>query len=287
MSARVLTGPSFLAAAAVALVLCAPWSRADEPPLLFGSQQIRFADFEQTLGGGAPAEISYQWGISVTLIAPGDYTSSSLSIDGGAPIPVPLDPSFGAFVAYSAVFPAPGRAALDAAVPGGLSNITMDGPNGTRTVEAAYPGDAYPAAAPFIDAADHQALQGFDPAQSFVFHTSAMSLTPGADTHTVQLFVTEKATGIAAFSSGTFLLDGPLSIAMPAHVLQAGVEYQWQLYDGQDVAAASYSGFTHAPRYSFVYRTSGTFTTAVPEPAEWLLLGAGLALVGLRRRRRG
>jgi len=214
-----------------------------------------------------------------------------MTLPGGNVMTLPADAIGTSHVFDSTLFA--NRPALDAAFPGGTYVVTFDGPNGVRPGSATTSTEAYPAAVPYLAGTDYSDLQAMEAHNPFTFHVIGSLPPAGAADHIIQIFVEERATGgefstgSGAFSSGTFSNDGPLGVTMPGGTLSAGVGYQWSLYEGYSVPGVDVNGFENGAYFSYRHHTVGYFTTAVPEPHMWLMLGAGFAALGFIRRRRG
>lgn len=272
-------------AALLAFAIAIPGAaQAIDAPLGNMFWQSRSGEYLQTGDGPQLTALGYLFTAVATELDPAHFTSATMTLPDGSTMALPADA-----IGTSHVFDSPlfaNRQALDAAFPGGTYSVTFDGPNGSRTVSVTSPAEAYPAAVPYLTGTDYTDLQGMEAANPFTFHVIGSPPAAGTADHVIQIFVDERATGVGAFSSGTFSGDGPLGVTMPGGTLRAGVEYQWSLYEGHSVPGVDVSGLENGSHFTYRYHTIGYFTTAVPEPGTWALLGVGIAGVALSHRRR-
>lgn len=260
-------------------------AHASDAPLGNMFWQLRSGEYLQTGDGAQLTALGYLFTAVAVELDPADFTSATMRLPDGSLITLPAEAIGSAHVFNSPLFTS--RQAMDEAFPGGTYGVTFDGPNGVRIAGATAPPEAYPAAVPYLTGTDYTDLQGMDPLNAFTFHVVGSPPPEGTADHVIQIFVDERATGIGAFSSGTFSADGPVGVTMPGGTLRAGVEYQWSVYEGYSPLGVDVTGLENGSHFTYRYHTVGYFTTAVPEPGTWAMFGAGFAALGLLRRRYG
>lgn len=247
--------------------------------------QSRSGEYLQTGDGPQLTELGYLFTAVAVELDPAHFASATMTLPDGSLVTLPAEAIGSAHVFNSPLFA--NRQAMDAAFPGGTYGVTFDGPNGVRPASATAPVEAYPAAVPYLTGTDYTDLQGMEAMNPFTFHLTGSPPPAGTADHVIQIFVDERATGIGAFSSGTFSVAGPLGVTMPGGTLRAGVEYQWSIYEGHSPLGVDVTGLENGSHFTYRYHTVGYFTTAVPEPATWTMFGAGIAAMVLWRRRCG
>ena len=212
--------------------------------------------------------------------SPGDYSSASLTVNGGTPqnLPLTTPTSFGIGPSF------PNQAAMDAAYPFGTYVIALTAgtqPAISETVN--YTADAYTSDTPQLAAASFNALQGLS--------TALSSLTLNFNSFTPSGLATSSFTFFTIFGSSQgcgFLSPSATSCAIDPAALSPDTTYSWEL-DFSDRVETDVNGVTTFT--DFDVRTDGSFTTAAvatPEPSTWamMLLGfVGVGYLGWRRMR--
>jgi hypothetical protein len=209
---------------------------------------------------------------------PGDYSSASLSVNGGAPQDLPLTTptNFGIGPSF------PDQAAMDAAYPFGMYVIALTAGTQPATSETlTYTADAYTSDTPQLAAASFNALEGLS--------TALSSLTLNFNSFTPSDLTTAPFTffSIGSSSQGCgFLSPSATSCTIDPQALSPNTTYSWEL-DFSDRVETTVDGvltFT-----DFDVRTDGSFTTAAaatPEPSTWAMMLLGFVGVGYLGRKR-
>ena len=208
---------------------------------------------------------------------PGDYSSASLTVNGGAPQDLPLTSptEFGIAPGF------PDQAAMDAAYPFGTYVIALTaGAQPALSETLNYTADAYTSDIPQLAAASFNALQGLS--------TGLSSLTLNFNPFTPSGLANNSFTffSIANSSQGCgFLSPSATSCAIDPQALSPNTTYSWEL-DFSDRIETDVNGvltFT-----DFDVRTDGSFTTATatPEPSTWAMMLLGFVGAGYLGRQR-
>jgi len=208
---------------------------------------------------------------------PGDYSSASLTVNGGAPQDLPLTSptEFGIAPGF------PDQAAMDAAYPFGTYVIALTaGAQPALSETLNYTADAYTSDIPQLAAASFNALQGLS--------TGLSSLTLNFNPFTPSGLANNSFTffSIANSSQGCgFLSPSATSCAIDPQALSPNTTYSWEL-DFSDRIETDVNGvltFT-----DFDVRTDGSFTTAIatPEPSTWAMMLLGFVGAGYLGRQR-
>ena len=210
---------------------------------------------------------------------PGDYSSASLTVNGGTPqdLPPTTSTNFGIGPSF------PNQAAMDAAYPFGTYVIALTAgmqPAISETLN--YTADAYTSDTPQLDAASFDALQGLS--------TGLSSLTLNFNSFAPSALATASFTffSIGNSSQGCgFLSPSATSCAIDPAALSPDTTYSWEL-DFSDRVETNVNGvltFT-----DFDVRTDGSFTTAAaaatPEPSTWAMMLLGFVGIGYLGRQR-
>jgi hypothetical protein len=209
---------------------------------------------------------------------PGDYSSASLTVNGGTPQDLPLSSPTGFGIGPSF----PDQASMDAAYPFGTYVIALTAGTQPAISETLnYTADAYTSDTPQLDAASFNALQGLS--------TGLTSLTLNFNSFTPSDLTTTPFTffSIGNSSQGCgFLSPSATSCTIDPAALSPDTTYSWEL-DFSDRVETNVNGvltFT-----DFDVRTDGSFTTAAaatPEPSTWAMMLLGFVGVGYLGRRR-
>ena len=208
---------------------------------------------------------------------PGDYSSASLTVNGGTPqdLPATNSTNFGIGPGF------PNQAAMDAAFPFGTYVIALTAGTQPAISETLnYTADAYTSDTPKLDAASFNALQGLS--------TSLSSLTLNFNPFTPSGLATSAFTffSIGGTSQGCgFLSPSATSCTIDPQALSPETTYSWEL-DFSDRIETNVDGvltFT-----DFDVRTDGSFTTATatPEQSTWAMMLVGFVGIGYLGRRR-
>lgn len=142
----------------------------------------------------------------------------------------------------------------------------------------------YPAGLPYLAGTTYSDLQGMDASQPFDFRLGPLTAGDSGVEMAITFFVDDVLTGTTMFATGGSVVPGLDHLTMPANLLQGGRTYEYQFYLGHRIEPPV-SGALGGSQ-GFRYLTTGTFTTAVPEPGSaWLVLGGIGVLTGLGFRR--
>jgi PEP-CTERM motif len=208
---------------------------------------------------------------------PGDYSSASLTVNGGAPQDLPLTSptGFGIGVGF------PNQATMDAAFPFGTYVIALTaGTQPAISETLSYTADAYTSDTPRLDAASFNALLGL--------RTSLSSLTLNFNPFSPSGLATSAFTffSIGGTSQGCgFLSPSATSCTIDPKALSPGTTFDWEL-DFSDRIETTVDGVLTG--VDFDVRTDGSFTTAAatPEPSTWAMMLLGFVGIGYLGRRR-
>jgi|ERR1700733_1745380 hypothetical protein len=209
---------------------------------------------------------------------PGDYSSATLTVNGGTPQDLPLTSptSFGIGPGF------PDQAAMDAAYPFGTYVLALTAGTQPAISETLnYTADAYTSDTPKLEAASFDALQGLS--------TSLSSLTLNFNSFTPSGLATSGFTffSIGGTSQGCgFASPSTTSCTIDPQALSPGTTYSWEL-DFSDRVETTVDGVLTGT--DFDVRTDGSFTTAAaatPEPSTWAMMLLGFVGVGYLGRRR-
>ncbi len=211
----------------------------------------------------------------------GVFTGGTLT-GPGAQGPVALAPLSATTLGYqSASFV--NQAAMDSQFGAGLYSysLTSAGPPAlaSLTVGAAL----YSTAPPSLTGNSFSRLQGMDSVLPITLDFSPFTTQPSAS-DSYQFFTVFDFTLSQFVFSANFLPANNTGVTLPALTLVPGRQYAFELnYDTRVYVPAA--GINQTAQVGFDMRTGGTFTTAVPEPAAWLMWLLGLGWVGARARR--
>lgn len=245
--------------------------------------------FTQTSGAAPTAPSGFFANIELDSVDPGDFDAVSVSYPG-PDSPTSLTQFGPAFWGYGPGFAT--QAAMDAAVPLGdyVYTATNSMTSDSETATLDYTGDAYASAIPALTSGTWNALNGLDPSTAitvdFDTFTPASATTPG---NGFVFFSITDSMDASVFTDG-FLDPSSGSLVLPANTLMPDTTYNFELdfsdrQTGTDPVSDVFTlvGSDLRDDGSF---TTGTIGSATPEPATWLLVGSGFAMLsGLRRRR--
>jgi hypothetical protein len=202
---------------------------------------------------------------------PGDYSSASLTVNGGTPqdLPLTIPTNFGIGPSF------PDQASMDAAYPFGTYVIALTaGAQPAISETLTYTADAYTSDTPQLTAASFNALQGLS--------TALGSLTLNFNSFTPSPLTTSPFTFFSIFGSSQgcgFLSPSATSCAIDPAALSPDTTYSWEL-DFSDRVETDVNGVSTFT--DFDVRTDGSFTTAAatPEASTWAMMLLGFLGVG-------
>jgi hypothetical protein len=240
--------------------------------------------YAQTSDSAPTTPIGYFFSLGATFTTPGDYTTATASYPGsGSPQNLPTNGSTG-FNFNSSFYSS--LSDLHADYPFGTYTISASGgPAGTATANISYNADPFTGTVPYLT--NYSALNGMDPDAAMTVLYNAF--TPDPSSTEGFTFLTIYDAGSPVFSD-EFQSPSSTSAVIAADTLLADTTYTYEIdcsdrIDGFDDADDEFT------EQGFDVRTDGTFTTgaapvSVPEPGTLSLLGSGLVLSLIRRRRR-
>ncbi len=251
------------------------------------AQAVDFIDAYRNLAftqtGNGPTLNSVGAFFATTVYTPGAtaYSGGTVTPPGGSALPLLVQDA--THYAYQSSLLA-SKAAMDAAFGQGLYSYSLVSAGPTVTASYTSGADAYVLSQPFLSGTSFSSLQGANAAAPISLQFSSFSVNPAASLSFIFFTVYDYTLGQFVFDAG-FLPAGTAGITLPAGTLQAGHSYAYELnFDSRVQAAAAGTNFGVLLGYDL--RTSGLFATAVPEPATWVLLLAGLGLMRPRLRAR-
>jgi MYXO-CTERM domain-containing protein len=271
---RARLAPMLLAVAVLAAGFATPASAA-----ISFVDMFRNDSYNQTDDGNALSASTPYLTFDLFSRNANDYTSAQATFAGPAS-PAALSPDSPTTLAYSSGF-YPNRAAMNADFPTGAYTLAASKGATTDTTTFNYSADAYASTVPFLTGTDYTKLQGMNPAASFAFHFSPFSPAPSATESFLFFTIFDALTGDVIYDAG-FQPSTTTSLTLPANTLALDKQYAYQLIFSDRVTAAS-PGADFDAQIGFDERTTGLFTTAVPEPAGLSLLALG-GIAMLRRR---
>jgi hypothetical protein len=173
------------------------------------------------------------------------------------------------------------QAAMDAQFPlSSTYTFVLAGGPASATADMAVGANTYAAAPPMLTGSSFSSLQGMDSTQPLSLGFSPFDAVAGADAEFIFFSLYDYTTATWLYPLGFAPRTTP-GLTLDAGLLAPGHDYAFELiYDVRINLPGSGADF--APQIGFDLRTTGLFTTAVPEPATWALwlLGA----FGLRAR---
>ena len=181
----------------------------------------------------------------------------------------------------------PSQAAMDTQFPlaSHYTYLLTGGPNST-SASMDVGANNYAAAAPMLTGNSFSALQGMDTSQPLSLAFNPFNAVPGAADEFIFLSFYNYGTATSLNPLG-FAPRTTTGLTLGAGLLAPGSPYAFELIYSVRVSPPG-DGADFAPQIGFDLRTSGLFTTAVPEPATFALWLLGLvALAGSGQVRKG
>jgi hypothetical protein len=264
---------------AMASLAALPGARAGDIEAL---NMFRNVGFQQT--GDGPALIDHGTFVSTAVSTLGTASYASATVTFGGPSS-PLDLAMNSATSYgyqSGAFAT--KADMDAAFPQGSYQYALSDPGPEQLAAFDLGSDHYALSLPYLDGSSYSALQGADAGAPMALSFSPFVTDDAASFSFIFFTVYDYTEAQFVFVDGFLPPDTALEV-LPANLLQAGHSYAYELiFSSRVLLPASGSNQADA-QVGFELRTTGLFETAaaVPEPAGWALMLAGLAGVRARR----
>jgi hypothetical protein len=176
------------------------------------------------------------------------------------------------------------QAEMDAAFPTGTYTHNASGPGGSDSTSFDYTTDDFPQSQPFLAGTNYSDLQGMNAALPFDFDFSPY-VTGMQATESILFFTIFDVAASSLVFDGGFMPATTTGLTLPAGTLEPGKSYIYELiFSNRDSVPSPGAAFNAL--LGFDLRTTGTFTTLVPEPASLafaLQAGAALASIALWR----
>ncbi len=237
--------------------------------------------FVQTSDAGALLDNGAFMSSTVLAASAGVYSGGSLT-GPGAQGPVPLVLLSPSTLGYQST-PFASLAAMDAAFGPGAYHFSLDSAAPATLVTVNVGAAIYANAPPALTGTSYSRLQGMDAALPITLDFSPFITQAGAS-DSFQFFTVYDYTLAQFVFQASFLPASTASITLPASTLLPGRQYAFELNHDTRVYLPSAST-NQDVQIGFDMRTMGAFTTAVPEPATWALMLAGLGMMVRRARR--
>jgi len=175
----------------------------------------------------------------------------------------------------------PSKAAMDTAFPAGTYVFSLS--DGTSSAQAAFTlgGDVYAQSRPYLAGTSWSALQGMNVGAAMTVQLSPFVANPAAQPSFIFFTLYDYTAQQLVFDAG-FLPPGTPSITLQPNLLVAGHSYVYEI-DFSSRLLVDSPGANFQAQIGYELRTQGQFTTAVPEPASWLLLAGGIVAIAARR----
>jgi PEP-CTERM motif len=235
--------------------------------------------FTQSANGAVLASAGAYYASTVYTLGGTAYTAGTVTPPGAAPLALAVQSS----TRYAYLSPTlASKAAMDAAVGSGSYAYSLSAAGPPVAASYSAGADAYALSLPYLAGSSFASLQGANAAAPISVQFSSFTVNPAAALSFIFFTVYDYTTSQFVYEAG-FLPATTSGLTLPAGTLQAGHAYAYELnFDSRVYSPAVGANFDALLGYDL--RTMGQFATAVPEPAPWALLGAGLAALGLRRR---
>jgi len=258
---------------AALFVACAPSAHAG----ISAVNMFRNDSYLQTGNGNTLSVSGSFFSVGLMSTNPNDFSSVQLTYPGPGS-PVNLSQTNPTTFAYQTGFLA-NQAAMDAAYPFGTYVFSA---SGGATTSFSYSGDAYPLSLPYLAGTNYSDLQGMNSAAPFAFQFSPFVTGNVADSSNIFFTIFDFTTNTFVYDQN-FLPSSTTGLLLPAHTLQPGQTYGYELIFDNRLLNLPSPGAVFEAQIGFDLRGDGTFTTApaaVPEPASLLLLVPGCLLTG-------
>jgi hypothetical protein len=228
---------------------------------------FRSNSFVQTGNGNTLSTNGSFLSLSLTSVGANDYSAVQTTYPGPAS-PVVLAPNSPTVFQFQT--PAyPTQAAMDADFPHGNYSYQATKTGGSDTTGFTYSADAYPLTLPYLTGTNFGDLQGMNPAAAFSLQFSPFTPSPAASESFLFLTVFDTVANAFVFNS-SFQPTTTAGLTLPANTLLPKRAYLYELIFSDRVLTPA-TGSDFDAQLGFDVRTTGSFTTGVPEPAALLL----------------
>lgn len=174
----------------------------------------------------------------------------------------------------------PTQALMDVAFPPGTYAFSATGTSMSGSTSVNYTSDFYPQSLPYLAGTNYSDLQGMNSAATFGIQYSPFQTGSGVSSSFIFFTIFDRTTNMLVFDAG-FQPPTTTALTLPANALVPGHDYTYEVIFSNRVSIDTTS--TQFPsQLGFDLRTTGAFTTAVPEPAALTMLAAGGVVLVLR-----